>query len=177
MTSMTHTIVTIDSGTGARCAPELARLLADAVNEGATVGFLAPLAVADATRYWLSVLERLDRDVRLVVAFDDEGHVVGTGQLLYPWQPNGAHRAEVAKLIVASDCRRQGIGSRILGALVAMARADGRQLLILNTRKDGAPVDFYRRSGFVEVGEIPGYTRDAQGVFEDTVFMYRRLAP
>ena len=154
---------------------DLTRLLCGAVNEGAAIGFLAPLDHDAAAAYWSSMAGRLTKDVRLVLAFDDAQQIVGTGQLVLPWQTNGRHRAEVAKLIVDSDYRGRGIGLAIIRALEQIAIVERRFLLVLNTRKDGYPVELYRRAGFVQSGEIPGYTCDASGSFQDTVLMHRWL--
>ena len=75
----------------AALAEALAALLVDVVAQGASVGFLNPLAPSDARAYWSNVLAP---HVTLLVA-EQQGRLVGTAQLHAAQQPNAKHRAEV----------------------------------------------------------------------------------
>jgi acetyltransferase len=98
-------------------ADELAPLLVDSVAGGASVGFLHPLTTVEAARFWR---EALSSDATLPwVARDDDGSVVGVVQLRPVPYPNGAHRADVAKLLVHSAARGHGIARRLMAALEA----------------------------------------------------------
>ena len=101
---------------------ELSAILEDAVDGGASVGFLAPLAPAEATAYWESVVDAIAHGTRLLlVACDADGRLVGTAQLALETRPNGRHRAEVTKVMVLRDARRQGTGRALMRAAEAHA--------------------------------------------------------
>ena len=151
---------------------QLADLLVAVVADGASVGFLPPLAREEARRYWSGVLAP---GVALVLA-ERDGRIVGAVQLHAASSANGRHRGEVAKLMVHPEQRRQGIGRRLMAELEAVARADGRWLLVLDTREGDPSNDLYRSLGYREVGRIPRYARSAEGRLEATVYYYKELA-
>ena len=152
---------------------QLAELLVAAVADGASVGFLPPLALEEARRYWSGVLAP---GVALVLA-EDTGRIVGAVQLHAASSTNGRHRGEVAKLMVHPDHRRRGIGRRLMQRLETVARDDGRWLLVLDTREGDPSNELYRSLGYHEVGRIPRYARSADGRLEATVFYYKELTP
>ena len=98
-----------------RGSPSSRDLLVDAVDGGGANGFLRPLEPAAATAYWEARLDDLaaGRSLLLGVLGEDD-ELVGIVVLDLAGQPNGQHRAEVTKLIVRSDARRRGLGSRLL---------------------------------------------------------------
>src|SRR5207248_7422685 len=113
------------------------------------------LTTEDARGYWRSVL---DPGIILVVA-EQDGRIVGTAQLHLATRANARHRAEVAKVLVHPNCQRQGIGRALMREIETAARANGRTLLVLDTREGDAANDFYRSLGYVEAGRIPRYAR------------------
>jgi ribosomal protein S18 acetylase RimI-like enzyme len=155
-----------------KTADALARLLADVVATGASLGFLAPLALADARAYWRGALAP---HVLLLVA-EQDGAVVGTVQLQRATQPNARHRAEVCKLMVAPNAQRRGIARALMERLEREAKAEGRTLLVLDTRSGDVSSDLYRSLGYVEVGKIPRYARSSTGQLDGTVLFYKELA-
>ena len=79
----------------------------------------------------------------LVARLEEE--IVGTGALV----PRQAGTAEIVRMSVAQQHRRSGIGRRILAALIAQARAQGFQRVILETTATWQEViEFYLRCGF-----------------------------
>lgn len=156
--------------------PELVALLQDAVDDGASVGFLPPLSRAEALAYWGDVLEDLERGTRLLLVARDEAGVVGSIQLDLPSKPNARHRAEVQKLLVHTRARRRGLARALLTALEHRALQAGRTLLVLDTRQGDAAEQFYLRQGYTVAGTIPGYARSANGQLHGSVFFYRLLA-
>jgi ribosomal protein S18 acetylase RimI-like enzyme len=109
------------------------------------------------------------------VARDEDGALVGSAQLNLTTTPNGRHRAEVQKVCVLRSARGQGIGTQLMLTLEEEARAAGRTLLVLDTRKDGVAEGLYRRLGYQEVGVIPGHARTVDGSLVTSVFFYRTL--
>ena len=103
--------VTIESlGADAVRAREaaLVDLLVDCVDGGASVGFLPPLAAAEAARYWRSVTGALADSSRvLLVAGAPGAPAIGTAQLVLAMRANGLHRAEVIRLLVHRRGRRR----------------------------------------------------------------------
>ncbi len=150
---------------------DLAALLAACVAEGASLGLHTPLAPETARAWW----ETFPRDgVMLLVAARD-GRIVGTVQLHAAESETGAHRGEVAKLLVHPAWRRQGIARALMSALETKARAAGKTLLVLDTREGEPSNDLYRALGYREAGRIPGWARDAAGTLSATVFWYKPL--
>ena len=73
---------------------QLAELLADAVEGGASVSFMKPFNVAAAREWWKSTLERADPRAIVLVSRDDLG-IAGSVSLHPVWPPNQPHRADI----------------------------------------------------------------------------------
>jgi len=153
----------------------LVELLRDAVDSGASVGFLAPLATPVAVDYWQSVRDELDAGRVLFCAYRD-ARLVGTVQLAPAGKPNARHRAEVQKLLVLQAYRGQGIGSELMRSIEAKALQLGRSLLVLDTRQGDPAETLYARLGYVKAGVIPDYARaPASDGLDPTVIFYKRI--
>ncbi len=162
---------------GERVISDLVELLNDAVNGGASVGFLAPVDPAAAESYWRSRLRELRAGTRVLLAAFDHDRVVGSVQLAFAPQQNGSHRAEVQRLLVRSSHQRRGIGSALMRQAEEAALAHGRTLLLLNTRAGDPAEALYRRLGYVAAGTIPDFARNPDGTFNTTTILYRHLNP
>lgn len=143
---------------------------------GASVGFLAPLAMPAALRYWRGVFADLGRQQVLWIALDD-GAVVGTVQLSLCLKENGSHRAEVQKLLVRSDCQRRGIARELMQAVDRYALANNRRLLVLDTIAGSAAESLYQNLGWQKSGEIPAYAAMPDGELRPTAVYFRLLQP
>jgi ribosomal protein S18 acetylase RimI-like enzyme len=152
-------------------------LLQDAVDSGASVGFLPPLSGEDASDYWHSVLRDLDAAHRLLLGAMDRARLVGSVQLELAWKPNAVHRAEVQRLLVLRSARRRGIGERLMRQLEELARQRGRTLLVLDTRQGDPSELLYQKIGYTRVGVIPGYARSSNGSLDTTAVYFRQLDP
>ena len=153
---------------------DLTALLVDAVDGGASVSFLPPLASERAAAWWRKTIDGLDPRGVVLVARDADG-IVGSVQLQPAWAPNQPHHAEVAKLLVHRRARRRGLGRALMLELERRAAAGGFTLLTLDTKRGDAAEALYRTTGWTEAGVIPGYAVDADGTLCDTVYFYRTL--
>lgn len=157
----------------------LARLLVACVEAGASIGFILPFGMDDARAFWREAIgPALARgDKLMLIARNEAGHIVGTGQLHIGNLPNQAHRAEVSKLMVDPTARRQGIARQLMQALEALAKEKRRTLLTLDTRSDDAAEPLYLSLGYKAAGRIPGYAQNAidPTVFDSTTYMYKEL--
>ena len=161
----------------ARCS-ELADILIACVEGGASVSFMAPLPRETAEGFWHSVAESVKSgDRTLLVAEDSKTQqLVGTVQLLLKQPENQPHRADLAKMLVAPDARRRGIGAQLMQAAVASAQAAGKKLLVLDTATGGDAERLYERLGWVRAGVIPNYALWPDGRPCATSIFYRALA-
>ncbi|MBP2312373.1 GNAT family N-acetyltransferase [Azospirillum soli] len=154
----------------------LESLLEDAVASGASVGYHHPLSPELNRNFWDGVAEQLNGGAhRLLVAQDRDGTVLGSAQLALCTKPNGAHRAEVQKLLVHTAHRRRGVARRLMAETEELARGLGRTLLVLDTLEGNFGEPFYERTGWRRAGLIPGYTVEADGSFHATVLFYKNL--
>jgi acetyltransferase len=155
---------------------DLIDVFVDTVNNGSPLGFLPPITREIARDHWISLLPELQPGCRiLLVACNDEGRVVGSGQLLLSQRQNSPHRAELQKLFVARSARGQGVGASLVLALHDVARQHGRTLITLSTRRGERPEDLYKSLGYKEAGVIPGWTVGPDGERYDHVTMYQEI--
>ncbi len=156
---------------------ELGDLLVDAVESGAAVSFLAPLARETAVAWWRSTLAAPPARAVFLVARDADG-IAGTVQLQPAWAPNQPHRAELCKLMVHRRARGSGVARALMHAAEDAARAGGFTLLTLDARRGGAAHALYVKLGWTCVGIIPDYAVDADGKgLHDTVVFYKPVGP
>jgi ribosomal protein S18 acetylase RimI-like enzyme len=102
---------------------------------------------------YFRAFEALDRDsnIQLVVAEGSDGVVVGCLQLciLPGLSSQGASRALIEDVRVATDCRSRGIGEQMVQWAVTEARAKGCKLVELLTHQTRVDAQrFYVRLGF-----------------------------
>jgi acetyltransferase len=155
--------------------PGLVALLVEAVDDGASVGFLGPLSSDAAEAYWRERSSDVARGSRVLIVARRGDEVLGTVQLAFAAQENGAHRAEVQRLLVRRASRRAGLGTALMRELERVALERGRTLLFLNTRTGDPPEALYYRLGYSLVGYIPRFARNPDGTFNTTSIMFRHL--
>jgi ribosomal protein S18 acetylase RimI-like enzyme len=156
--------------------PALCEILVDCVRNGASVGFLDPLSVAEADAYW----QRIQRAVGegrcvLFAGAIGGGGVAGTVQLDVDTLPNQSHRATVSKLLVHTSSRRRGLGEALMAELERVALGRGRWLLTLDTATGGA-ARLYERMGWSTAGTIPDYALNPDSSLTDTTFYWKNLS-
>ena len=155
----------------------LAALLRDAVEGGASVGFMLPVREAEVFSFWEAVLADVAAGRRIVLLAREAGHLVGSVQLELAGRPNSRHRAELQKLLVLRSHRGHGLGCALLHAAEVAARAHGRSLIVLDTSTSGNARGLYARCGYTSAGIIPRYARDPDGPLIDTELYYKELPP
>jgi len=154
---------------------ELAEVLFDCVDGGASVSFMAPFTRADAAGWFEGVLPEIAGGTRVLLAAYDGEAIVGTVQLVHAWPPNQPHRADVTKLLVHRSARGRGVGRLLMERLEDEARADGKTLLVLDTVSESDAYRLYARLGWVEVGEIPDFALYPDGRVCPTTVFYKRV--
>lgn len=77
----------------------------------------------------LDALKRIEKDIEIKGIYDGDV-LLGYGAVIRP-------TAKLAQLAVRPDCRRKGLGSRILAALIAGAGSGGLQVINAYARDDG----------------------------------------
>jgi acetyltransferase len=155
--------------------PQFVTLLQNAVHDGASIGFTQPLPADVAEKYWRDVFREVGQGSRILLAARREGAVVGSVQLGLCTRPNGLHRAEVQKLFVHTRWRRQGIARMLMIAIEQEARAARRSLLYLDTEPHKPAAAMYEQTGWIKVGEIPGYACSPDGHLHGTAFFYKMI--
>jgi ribosomal protein S18 acetylase RimI-like enzyme len=170
------TIAVLTAESVARDIGQLAELLVDAVESGASVGFLPPLSRDEALGYWRSVVDQARAGSRVLLAAIEDGVVQGSVQLALETRANGNHRAEACKLFVHRRARRRGLARLLMVEAEAEARRRGITLLLMDTRKGGEAEKLCDVLGYTKYGEVPAYARSADGTLHTTSFYYRELA-
>ena len=174
---MTPAIRALDAEAVRRERAALAGVLGDAVRDGASVGFMAPVDPAALDAYWDAIADDVAQGARTCLAAWLDDALVGTVQLAPCGKPNQPHRADVQKLLVHRRARRRGIGVALMQALERHALAERRVLLTLDTRTGSDAGRHYRGWGWSPVGVVPGYAFDPDGTLADCTFYFKQLAP
>ena len=176
MTTDDVTVRRIGANEAAASVEALADLLIDCVQGGASVSFMWPLPRDKAIAFWRAVADAVGRSERvLLIAEDAAGSIVGTVQMIMSLPDNQPHRADIAKMLVHRNARRRGIAQRLMAALDAAARAEGKTVLVLDTVTGGDAERLYQRAGWQRVGSVPKYALMPDGEFCATTFFYKHL--
>jgi len=161
---------------GADAAPRLAEILAQTVAAGGSVHFMHPTPMDEAHGYWAKALEGAAAGDRVVLGGFVDGRLEGTVTLFLDTPPNQPFRAEIWKLMVAPEARRQGIARALMVAAERLAAERGRTLLNLDTATEGGAAELYESLGWVHGGTIPDYAYKPMGGLTGTAIYYKRIA-
>jgi GNAT superfamily N-acetyltransferase len=154
---------------------ELAEVLLDCVQGGASVGFMASLTKTEAEHFFLKVVDGVERGERILLAAFKDSKLMGTVQIIMATYPNQPHRADVAKLLVLRSARGQGVGGQLMEHAEAASRVAGRTLLVLDTCTGDTAERLYLRMGWNKVGIIPKYALYPDGRWCDTAVFWKQL--
>jgi len=153
----------------------LAEILTDCVNDGASVGFMAPCEWQGFIPYWNRVFNEVERgDTALLVA-EHNGEIVGTAQLGLAQMPNQPHRADLKKLLIHRKARGLGLARKLMEAVEEEARNRRKTLLCLDTATGSSAEAIYTHLGWERVGVIPNYALYPDGSPCATTLFYKGL--
>ena len=153
---------------------QLSQVLVEAVNGGASVGFMLPFSINDAENYWSMIDSNLNNHHLLWVAVENY-LIIATVQLILTKSQNGQHRAEVVKLLVSPHFRGQKVATKLMNALETEAHKLGITLLLLDTQTGSTAETVYQHLGWQKVGEIPNYAKNPSGVLCSTSYFYKLI--
>jgi acetyltransferase len=173
-----HTIEPLQLPVSARDFEGLCGLLADAIENGASVGFMKPIVNDEIAAYWRRVIADMVDGNRLIwVARNGAAAaIIGSAQLSIETRSNGRHRAEVQKVIVLARCRRRGLATELMAGVENAARMRRLTLLFLDTSVGpGGACAFYEGLGYSRAGGIPGYALDPDGTPAPNAIYYKVL--
>ncbi|MBB3020193.1 GNAT superfamily N-acetyltransferase [Microvirga lupini] len=156
----------------------LSAVLIDCVEGGASVSFMSPLTQERADAFWQGVAEAVAAGERILLVAQDpsSGMIVGTVQVILKQPENQPHRADIAKMLVHSRARRQGVGAALMRAAEEAAAKAGKTVLVLDTVTGGDAERLYERVGWVKSGIIPNYALWPKGGFCDTTVFYKQIS-
>jgi GNAT superfamily N-acetyltransferase len=174
MTAPAWSLKRLQTVDGARIE-ELAAVLVDCVEGGASVGFMRPLTRERAIAFWHRIAPSVGAGERALLVAEDALGVCGTVQLVLSLPENQPHRADLTKMLVHRRARRRGVGAALLRAAEATARACGKTLLVLDAVTGGDGARLYERHDWVRVGDIPRYALMPDGAPCSTTVYYRVL--
>jgi GNAT superfamily N-acetyltransferase len=153
---------------------QLAALLVDCVEGGASVSFMHPLPPDKALGFWRQVADGVARGQRALIVAEDDTGIVGTVQLVLDQPDNQPHRADLSKMLVLRRARQRGIGAALMQEAERVAVESGKTLLVLDTASPEAE-RLYERTGWQRCGTVPDYALLPHGGLCATTFFYRRL--
>jgi GNAT superfamily N-acetyltransferase len=154
---------------------ELADVLVDCVEGGASVSFMSPFSRDSALGFFRKVAGSVAAGDTVLLAAKLGGKIVGTVQLGLDTPPNQTHRAEIKKMLVHRAARGRGIGAALMAHVEEEARRRGRWLLVLDTVPGESGHRLYLRAGWTQTGLVPDYALFPDGRLCDTAIMWKRL--
>jgi GNAT superfamily N-acetyltransferase len=173
--SAAATITVLAAPIGEASLNELAAVLVDCVEGGASVSFMSPFSHAEALAFFRKVAASVEAGDTVLLAAKQDDRIIGTVQLGLDTPPNQPHRADIKKMLVHRAARGSGVGAALMAAVENEARRHGRWLLVLDTVPGENGHRLYRRAGWTETGIVPDYAMFPDGRRCDTAIMWKRL--
>jgi GNAT superfamily N-acetyltransferase len=168
-------IVSLDAPVADAALEQLAAVLVDCVEGGASVSFMSPFSQAQGLAFFCKVTSAVASGDTVLLAAKLEGRIVGTVQLGLDTPPNQPHRADVKKLLVHRSARGHGVAAALMARVEEEAKRRGRWLLVLDTVPGDNGHRLYLREGWTQVGIVPEYALFPDGRLCDTAIMCKRL--
>ena len=107
-------IIVLEAPIAEAALDQLASVLADCVEGGASVSFMSPFSHAEALAVFRKVAASVALGDTVLLAARLDGRIVGTVQLGLDTPPNQPHRADIKKLLVHRSARGHGIGEALM---------------------------------------------------------------
>jgi GNAT superfamily N-acetyltransferase len=148
-------IAVLDAPVADTALNQLADVLVDCVEGGASVSFMPPFSHDDSLAFFRKVAASVASGDTVLLAARLGGRIVGTVQLGLDTPPNQPHRADIRKMLVHRSARGRGIGAALMAQAEQEARRQGRWLLVLDTVPGENGHRVYKRAGWTETGIIP----------------------
>ncbi|MFC7795179.1 GNAT family N-acetyltransferase [Streptomyces cinereoruber] len=166
----------MDPAVGPALRDGVLALWADVSDAGGAVGFVPPVTPDEIRPALLRHLVDMARgDTRLLVGRDEDGEVAATAFFTFNTHPLMTHWVWLYTVMVHPRHQGRGYGRDLMAAVERTARtAEGFEAIeaIRLTCRGGTGVDgFYARSGYKEVGRVPGAIRVAPGDDRDDIIM------
>ena len=155
---------------------ELAEVLVDCVDGGASVSFMPAFGKPEAEEFFRKIIQGVEAGDRILLAAFLDAKLAGTVQVVTAMPPNQPHRAEIAKLLVLRSARGRGLAAALMRRAEECAKEAGKRLLVLDTCEGGTAEKLYQRLGWVRAGVIPKYALYPDGSWCDTVIFWKALA-
>ncbi len=155
---------------------DLAEVVVDCVEGGASVSFMPPFGKPAAEEFFRKAIQGVAAGDRILLAAFLEGKLAGTVQVLMAMPPNQPHRAEIAKLLVLRSARGRGLAAALMRQAEVCAMEAGKSLLVLDTSAGSAAERLYENLGWMRAGVIPKYALNPDGSWCDTVIFWKALA-
>jgi GNAT superfamily N-acetyltransferase len=173
--SLKPEILVLNAPVGDAELAQLAEVLVDCVEGGASVSFMSPFSHSQALSFFRKVASSVGLGETILLAAKLDGRVVGTVQLGLDTPPNQPHRADIKKLLVHRSARGHGLAAALMARIEEEARRQGRWLLVLDTVPDENGHRVYLRAGWTQTGLVPDYALFPDGRLCDTAIMWKRL--
>lgn len=154
---------------------ELADILLDCVKGGASVSFMADMTREDALSFWEKITAGVSDGSRILLVAEENGHLIGTVQVVASGIPNQPHRSDLSKMLVHREGRGKGVGAALLKEAERQSQEHGWWLMVLDTVTDSDGDRLYRRGGWLPVGTIPNYALWPDGRLCPTTYYYKDL--
>jgi GNAT superfamily N-acetyltransferase len=168
-------IVALDAPVADPALDQLADVLVDCVEGGASVSFMAPFSHDEALVFFRKVAGSVASGDTVLLAARLGNKIVGTVQLGLDTPPNQPHRADIKKMLVHRSVRGNGIGAALMAEVEEEARRRDRWLLVLDTVPNENGHRLYLRAGWTQTGLVPDYALFPDGRLCDTAIMWKRL--
>ena len=168
-------IISLEAPVAEAALDQLAAVLVDCVEGGASVNFLSPYSHDQAMAFFRKVAASVASGDTVLLAARLDGRIVGTVQLGLDTPPNQMHRADIKKMLVHRSARGNGIGAALMAQVEKEAQGRGRWLLVLDTVPGENGHRLYLRAGWQQTGIVPDYALFPDGRLCDTAIMWKRL--
>ncbi len=152
---------------------EIVACWTDVTNAGGSVGFVPPVTMDDvlpvAVKSLAAVAAGYDR---LIIGRDAaSGRLAALAFITSEQSQLTDHWRNVKKVMVHPDFQGRGYGTYLMTEIERAARAMGLHLLTLDCRGGTGNDEFYKKSGYVEYGRLPGALKIGPDDYRDRVLM------